>query len=430
MQSTAPRIRGSFVLLTLLVLSACGGSDSEQALDTTAQVDSERSKLFFDHDFPSYSVGDLPGQLPEEEQGGITVIDYPPEQPFGCRGGQRVQGLIVNAPTSDLLIDGGGRERCIQVETGCTTLVRAKSITLTNCRYCIDLIWGGILELNAVDGSISCDSLLDSVRVRGGSSATLNATGDVSLVPGQRDSALRLGWDSTITINAQGSCHMEGNPPIRITGNGTVVAERCSSPQEEDSNSPEPTSPDPEPVPDFEPGPDPLPTTSPPPVAVQTDDPIVCRSGSLAVNDPASDLFIDGRGRSACIRVQRGCIANVRARNITLTNCRECVQATRGATLELTAVGGNISCDSIRDAIRVDGGSTVQLRSDGDLTLIAAGRNRRNDGIQATRSSAVSLSTPGTCRIEAVGNAINAPESGSVDTSGCGQLHTAEGSAS
>lgn len=436
------------VLLFSLVLASCGGSDTGSTGSASAELESNREKLFFGHDYPPYSTGGSSG-IPQNEQprneqpSGVTVVDEVSDQPLRCRGGAQVSELVLDQPEVDLVIDGGGRNACIRVETECSTTVRARSITLNNCRYCVDLLWGGRLTLTALGGGISCESVSDGVRVRGGSSASLVASGDLRITSLRGASAIRLGHDSLVSLSAGGSCQLEGRPLVRTTGNGAVETDSCAQLMEqnppdlgaepsEDGEEGQPEVP-PEPVPPEEPAaPAEPPVVAPPvvpeepaaPLPIEVDEPIRCRRGSLVMERPGEDLYIDGQGRSRCIRIDRLCDAQIRARSITLTNCRECVQAGSGASLQLSAEAGDITCDAVRDAVLAERNSVVELHSANDINLIASGSNRRSDGVQAGPGSSVSLHAPGTCSVQGPGSALNAAETASIDTSGCGQLAT------
>ena len=147
--------------------------------------------------------------------------------------------------------------------------------------------------------------------------------------------------------------------------------------------------------------------------------PIRCRSGSYVLNAPGRDLVIDGKGRGACIRVERGCVTEINARSISLTNCRVCTEASRGSSLRLNATNGNMNCNSTRHAVDLQNASALSISSTSEITVQAS---QSTNAIRARTGSTVSLRAPGVCHVLGERGPLESDGTSRLDTSGCGQF--------
>lgn len=124
---------------------------------------------------------------------------------------------------------------------------------------------------------------------------------------------------------------------------------------------------------------------------------------------------VDGSGSLAAL-------SGVRARDLTLKDCGNCVDAQGTADVSLASVDGDLSCESSGNGIDAGGTRNVRLSSAGELSIEAGG----DHAIAATGNATVAIESPVSCRVHGRHGAIHAQGSATVTTAGCFVLDSGE----
>lgn len=149
--------------------------------------------------------------------------------------------------------------------------------------------------------------------------------------------------------------------------------------------------------------------------AVLTRSALACESGELGLDLGATtSLVIDGDGQ-ACVRTVGNCAVSVRARELTLKDCGNCVDAQGTSDVNLVSVDGDLSCESSGNGIDAGGTPNVHLSSAGELTIEAGG----DHAIAATGNATVAIESPVSCLVHGRDGAIHAQGGATVTTDGC-----------
>jgi len=149
--------------------------------------------------------------------------------------------------------------------------------------------------------------------------------------------------------------------------------------------------------------------------------PIVCGEGSIELTGEGGvDLVIDGEGGD-CIRAEGNCSVMLNVDNVTLNDCRMCINADDTADVTILA-DVNIVCNATEDGISTNDDSTVILGAGNYIKITS----NQGSGISAGDMSQVNLDAP-TCFIEGPEAATVVEDGAVVNTESCDEFVFNEG---